>query len=142
MKQEIMCPYCQQRMEIEAEYLGQDVICPSCNKQFSTAQKQAAVGAIQLPPPKESVIKNMFSKEAIWDFVLFRTMILPKLISIIYVLATLVCIHQFVSGIIESNMAIALLALVAIPVVRIVMEISFVLFSINENANAIKRKLK
>ena len=67
------------------------------------------------------------------DFLMFRRMIIPILIRILFVVALVVCVIGFVVNLVESNIAAALGFLIVGPLVaRIYSELIILLFVIND----------
>jgi hypothetical protein len=74
------------------------------------------------------------------DFLMFRRMIIPILIRILFVVALVVCVIGFVVNLIESNIGAALGFLIIGPLVaRIYSELIILLFVINDTLTDLNR---
>ena len=67
------------------------------------------------------------------DFLMFRRMIIPILIRILFVVALVVCVIGFLVNVVQSNIGAALAILIVGPLVaRIYCELIILLFVIND----------
>jgi hypothetical protein len=74
------------------------------------------------------------------DFLMFRRMIIPILIRILFVVALVVCVIGFVVNLVESNIGAALGFLIVGPLVaRIYSELIILLFVINDTLTELHR---
>jgi len=74
------------------------------------------------------------------DFIMFRRMIIPILIRILFVIALVVCVIGFVVNLVESNIGAALGFLIIGPLVaRIYSELIILLFVINDTLADLNR---
>ena len=74
------------------------------------------------------------------DFLMFRRMIIPILVRILFVVALVVCVIGFLVNLIESNIGAALGFLVIGPLVaRIYSELIILLFVINDTLSDLHR---
>jgi hypothetical protein len=74
------------------------------------------------------------------DFLMFRRMIIPILIRILFVVALVVCVVGFLVNLIESNIGAALGFLIIGPLVaRIYSELIILLFVINDTLSDLHR---
>jgi hypothetical protein len=74
------------------------------------------------------------------DFLMFRRMIIPILIRILFVVALVVCVIGFVVNLVESNISAALGFLIIGPLVaRIYSELIILLFVINDTLSDLHR---
>jgi predicted Zn finger-like uncharacterized protein len=179
----IACPTCQQKVRVNENLLGKSVKCPQCKNPFTAVDPNAVQAnassweptpssdldfSSQLPPPPPprpeefdeptaadpAAIPRKAGRSALVDYLLFRRMVTPAVIIVLFYIGVVVLV---ISGIVwaisglfvlfnRSAFGILiilgafLLTLLGILILRIYCEVVTVLFRILDNLRQINEK--
>src|SRR5712671_6883615 len=101
MNLQIACPHCQTRVRAPAQMVGQSVKCPSCQQTFVVTDPNTravpsapapSAGCEDLGAPDVSRKPAKRNSNPFVDFLIFRLMIAPFVIQILFWLGVLGCI--------------------------------------------------
>ncbi len=137
--QPLFCSHCGRPIAADTQF------CPDCG----TARSGARPAGGQVLPSNarrfslfEVGVGQEQSGNAVIDFLMFRRMIIPVLIRVMFVVALVVCVIGFLVSLVTGNLGTALLFLIAGPfVARIYSELVILLFVMNDTFSDMRRIL-
>jgi predicted Zn finger-like uncharacterized protein len=114
----VSCPHCQSRVRVPDDAVGRDVRCPNCQQVFRVGGIEPAASVSRRPAPTGTAPSGDFQGAAaggrppgtsnvIIDFLLFRRMIAPIVIQVLFWIGLLICVimagFQVISGILLAT---------------------------------------
>ncbi len=165
----VSCPHCQSRVRVPDDAVGRDVRCPNCQQVFRVggiepapaAPRRPGLGGTEPSAGFEGMAdgaRRPAGSNALIDFLLFRRMIAPVVIQVLFWLAVLGCFiwagFSVISGIVAATgksgspwlavlgIAGGLVAIIVGPFVcRIYAELLILSFRIYETLTEIRDRL-
>ena len=153
----VNCPSCGKKLQIPENAVGRAVQCPACQHKFTVAGQgeqqeiplaHSTPSPHQIPPQQSPPTPDMTGNQGnTWrDFLLFKKMITPVIIMILFWVGVAICIISSIAMMAKGNgvqAVMGFMVLVLGPVmVRIYCEILILFFRMNATLTDIHTTLK